>query len=160
MENLKHDRAKYDELYKRISARAVGSCSVVNTLNELARNNSLPYKSIAIVDGDKKDSYPNCLSLPSNNLAPEKQVILDLKDIGWNFLDDRFGIEAGILFKVLDDAVLQPDHHEWTTYIGDKIKKSKDVVWSILIEEWHKQCLEDTDATTFLEQIFNVLISN
>jgi predicted ATPase len=155
-EILKHDNARYDELCRKISARPVGSCSVVGTLNELGRNHKLPYKSLAIVDGDKRDMFPNCLSLPGD-LAPEKQVITDLKNVGWNRLDERFGIGAGTLFKHLDDAVLLPDHHEWTTYIGDHVKKSKDSVWSILIEEWHKQCLSEEVANTFIENVSTAL---
>lgn len=100
--------------------------------------------------------YPNCLSLPGD-LAPEKQVITDLKRIEWNRLDERFGIGAGTLFKHLDDAILLPDHHEWTTYIGNHVKKSKDVVWSILIEEWHKQCLNEEVATTFIENVYTAI---
>jgi predicted ATPase len=155
-EILKHDSARYDEFCKKISARPVGSCSVVGTLNELEKNHKLPYSSLAIVDVDKRGMYPNCLSLPGD-LAPEKQVITDLKSIGWNRLDERFGIGAGTLFKHLDDAILLPDHHEWTTYIGDHVKKSKDAVWSILIEEWLKQCLNEDVATAFIEDVYTAL---
>lgn len=155
-EILKHDSVRYDEFCMKISARPVGSCSVVGTLNELGKNHKLPYSSIAIVDGDKRNVYPNCLSLPGD-LSPEKQVITDLKSIGWNRLDERFGIGAGTLFKHLEDAILLPDHHEWTTYIGDHVKKSKDGVWSILIEEWHKQCLSEEVATTFIENVYTAL---
>jgi predicted ATPase len=155
-EILKYDNARYNEYCSKISARAVGSCSVVGTLNDLGKNHKLPYSSIAIVDGDKRDDFPTCLSLPGN-AAPEKQVLTDLKNIDWSHLDERFGIGAGTLFKYFDDALLLPDHHEWTTYIGDHIKKSKDTVWSILIEEWRKQCLNGQMATTFIESIHTAL---
>lgn len=151
-EILKHDSTRYDEFSKKIFADSVGSCSVVGTLGELAKNHKLPYNSLAIVDGDKKDEFPNCLSLPGD-LAPEKQVFTDLKGIGWNHLDERFGIGAGTMFKYLDDAMLLPDHHQWTTYVGNNIKKSKDTVWSILIEEWKKQCLSEEDANAFITPI-------
>lgn len=57
------------------------------------------------------------------------------------------------MFKYLDDAMLLPDHHQWTTYVGNNIKKSKDTVWSILIEEWTKQCLSEEAANTFITPI-------
>lgn len=155
-EILKHDNTRYDELCKKLSTRAVGSCSVVGTLNDLGRTNKLPYKSLAIVDGDKRRDYSNCLALPGD-LAPEKQVFTDLKNLGWNRLDERFGIGAGTLFKHLDDAVLLPNHHEWTTYVGDHIKKSKDSVWAILIEEWHRQCLNEEDYANFIENLYTSL---
>lgn len=155
-EILKRDNTRYDEFCKKISARPVGSCSVVATLNELGKNHKLPYNSLAIVDGDKRDTYRNCLSLPGD-LAPEKQVIMDLKNIGWNRLDERFGMGAGTLFKYLDDATLLPDHHEWTTHIGNHVKKSKDAVWSILIEEWLKQCINEDVANTFIENVYTAL---
>lgn len=128
----------------------------MGTLNELGRNHKLPFSSLAIVDGDKRDMYPNCLNIPGN-LAPKKQIITDLKGIEWNRLDERFGIGAGTLFKYLDDAILLPDHHEWNTYIGDHVKKSKDVVWSILIEEWLNQCLNEDVITTFIESVYTAL---
>ena len=151
-EILKKDVQHYDDYLKKISTRVVGSCSVVGTLNDLALQSKLPYKSVSIVDGDMRESYRDCISLPGNR-APERMVFEDLKESNWNKLDERFGIGAGSLFQYLEDAVLIPDHHEWTTYVGDKVKKSKDSVWSIMVEEWCKQCLEATVAEQFIDSI-------
>lgn len=155
-EILKKDTARYDEYTKKISAKAVGSCSVVGTLNELAMQNKLPYKSISIVDGDKREEYPRCISLPGTK-APERMIFEDLKALNWNRLDERFGIGAGTLFQYLDDATLLPDHHEWTTYVGNKIKRSKSSVWSIMVEEWCKQCLDSGAEEQFITNISNQL---
>ena len=95
---------------------------------------------------------PDCLALPATQ-APERQIILDVKEKDWNNLDERFGIGAGSLFKYLDDAILLPDHHCWTEYIGNRVKKSKDAVWSIMIEEWCKQCAESENISHFLEKV-------
>lgn len=155
-EILKKDTERYDEYTKKISAKAVGSCSVVGTLNKLAMQNKLPYKSISIVDGDKREEYPRCISLPGTK-APERMIFEDLKALNWNRLDDRFGIGAGTLFQYLDDATLLPDHHEWTTYVGNKIKRSKSSVWSIMVEEWCKQCLDSATEEQFITNIINQL---
>jgi hypothetical protein len=155
-ELIKQDSSHYSEFCTKISTRAVGSCSIVGTLGDLGRARKLPYNSIAIVDGDKRSDYPNCLSLP-RSLAPEKQVMTDLKITGWSHLDKRFGIGAGSLFKVFNDALLLPNHHDWTTYIGDHVKKAKDTVWSILIEEWQKQCLSPEDAFEFASKVYRAL---
>lgn len=155
-EILKKDTARYDEYTKKISAKAVGSCSVVGTLNELAMQNKLPYKSISIVDGDKREAYPRCISLPGTK-APERMIFEDLKALNWNRLDERFGIGAGTLFQYLDDATLLPDHHEWTTYVGNKIKRSKSSVWSIMVEEWCKQCLDSGAEEQFITNISDQL---
>lgn len=155
-EILKRDNSKYDMFCKKISTKYVGSCSVVDTLDRLGKDNKLPYKSLAIIDGDKKITYPNCLSLPGN-VAPERRVFQDLKNLNWNKLDDRFGIGAGTLFKYLDDAMLITDHHKWTTYVGDNIKRSKDYVWDIMIEEWNKQCLSDEMASDFIQKVIEAL---
>lgn len=155
-EILKYDNVRYNEFCAKISARAVGSYSVVGTLNQLGRDQKLPYTSLAIIDGDKRESLPDCLSLPGND-APERQVLIDLKSTGWNHLEERFGIGAGTLFKYLDDALLLPDHHLWTAYIGDRVKKSKDTVWSILIDEWCKQCLSVETASAFIESVYMAL---
>lgn len=110
-----------------------------------------------MVDGDKRETMPEVLALPGT-MAPEKQIFTDLKNIEWNKLDDRFGIGAGTLFKYLEDAMLEPDHHKWTEYVGDRVRKSKDVVWGILVEEWCKQCLGQDASNYFIEMVRNALI--
>ena len=155
-EILKRDSA-YVDLCKKISAHSVGSSSVISTLNQLAKAKKLPYMSLCIVDGDAKKNVNDCLSLPGE-FAPEKQVIEDLKAIGWNNLDNRFGCGAGSLYSFFENATLIPDHHKWTEFIGDKVKKSKDVVWGILIEEWCKQCLDQDIAKAFIDKIKNILV--
>lgn len=143
---------KFDEISRKVSTKSVGAYNILETLGTLAEQDKLPYKSLSIVDGDKRDACPHCFSLPGD-LPPEKLVFQDLKSNDWNNLDARFGIGAGLLFKYLDDAMLLPDHHEWTTYVGDKIKKSKDTVWSILIDEWCRQCLSEDDKIQFVDYI-------
>lgn len=149
-EILKKDKDNFDMYKKKISMQIVGSFSVVKAINDFA--DKLPYNSLSIVDGDKRQESPSCLSLPGQ-LAPEKQVFLDMKKLEWNHLDERFGIGAGTLFKYLDDSILDPDHHNWSANVGDKIKKSKDYVWTIMVEEWCKQCLDVTEAQALIEAI-------
>ncbi len=155
-EILKKDLSKYDEYLRKIKTRPVGSYTVVNTLNKLAMDGKLPYKSISIVDGDKRTECPSCLSLPGDK-APEKMVFEDLKTLNWNKLDERFGIGAGSLFQYLDEAIVLPDHHQWASYVGDKVKKAKNAVWSIMVEEWCKQCLNEQVANAFIETVNNAL---
>ena len=128
-------------ILKQISVRPIGSYSVVDAVAGVIRTGKLPYKGLAIVDGDKIGECKNgCIGLPGTE-APERKIMGDLKAIGWQNLDNRFGIGAGTLFKILNDSTLTPDHHGWTTYIGDRIKQSKSYVWSVMVEEWCKQCL-------------------
>lgn len=90
-------------------------------------------------------------------MAPERQILTDLKAIDWAQLDSRFGIGAGTLFKILDDAILLPEHHEWTTYIGDRLRKSSASIWSILIEEWCARCLTEEYKASFFKTIEDAL---
>lgn len=147
----------YNEYCKKIKTTAVGSCSIVDTLNSLGKDDKLPVNSLSIIDGDKKTEFPNCLALPGE-YAPERQVMLDLKATNWNGLSERFGVGAGTLFSILDNAILLPDHHEWTTYVGDKIMQSKDAVWSILIKVWVSNCLNAQSASAFAQAIDDALI--
>ncbi|NFE96385.1 ATP-dependent nuclease [Clostridium botulinum] len=139
-------------ILEKIAIREVGSSSVVYTLNKLLNENKLPYKGIAFIDGDKKSECRGCPSLPGDD-APERMVMTELKELQWRNLDERFGIGAGKLFKYLDDSMLVPDHHEWTTRVGDCIKQSKDYVWSILIEEWCKKCLKEEEKNSIINII-------
>lgn len=138
----------------RIAVKPIGPYGVVDTIAKLINENTLPYKGLAIVDGDKVGECKFChLSIPGTD-APEKQIITDLKNRNWDNLDNRFGMGAGSLFQILDDAMLLPDHHKWTTYIGDYIKKSKSYVWSIMVEEWCKQCLSEDEC----DNIYNSIV--
>ena len=80
-----------------------------------------------------------------------------MKMRGWNDLDKRFGMGAGKLYSIFDDAFTSPDHHDVAVLIGDKIQKSKDAVWSIFVEEWCKHCLKPADAAELIAQIRHAL---
>ena len=108
-------------------------------LGALGKAGKLPYKSIAIVDGDHVD--PSCLSLPGT-AAPERVVYADLKAKDSPNLSQRFGIGAGTLLTALEDAMLEPDHHRWNARVGDQILKSSVGVWEVLANEWCRSCLD------------------
>lgn len=127
------------KLLARIEISPVGPANVVAMLGNLGIAGKLPYKSIAILDGDHADSH--CKNLPGQ-LAPEKVVYSELKEKGWPNLPQRFGIGAGTLFTILDDAMLEPDHHKWNAKVGDQILKSSVSVWEVLANEWCKSCLD------------------
>ena len=61
------------------------------------------------------------------------------------------------MFQYLDEAIVLPDHHQWASYVGDKVKKAKNAVWSIMVEEWCKQCLNEQVANAFIETVNNAL---
>jgi predicted ATPase len=126
-------------LLQRVAINAVGASNVVAVLGELGKGGKLPYRSLAIVDGDHIDA--NCLSLPGT-LAPERMVYADLKAKHWPSLSLRFGIGAGTILTVLEDAMLEPDHHKWNAKVGDQILKSSASVWEVLANEWCKSCLD------------------
>lgn len=149
---IKNSEYDYLELSKRITTKSVGAGSLVNQLNLLLERDCLPIKGIAIIDGDLSNEYPDCLSLPIDG-SPEKQVFKDLKELNWNNLDNRFGVGAGLLFDVLDKALRIPNHHEWTTKVGDSVKMAKSAVWEILISEWCKQVLGQEKCNMFAKMI-------
>lgn len=129
-------------LLHRIDTSPVGPSNVVAMLGALGKAGKLPYKAVAVVDGDHTDA--NCLSLPGN-LAPERMVYADLKAKEWPNLPNRFGVGAGTLLTALEDAMLEPDHHRWNAKVGDHVLKSSTSVWEILASEWCKSCLNPVD---------------
>lgn len=142
------------KLIQRIEISPVGPANVVAMLGSLARSAKLPYKSIAIVDGDHAD--PNCASLPGT-IAPERMVYADLKAKGWPNLPQRFGMGAGSLLAALEDAMLEPDHHRWNTKVGDQILKSSQSVWEVLASEWCRSCLNAQSRKDLADAIAAVL---
>jgi predicted ATPase len=138
------------KLIQRIAITAVGAANVVAMLGGLGKAGKLPYRSLAIVDGDHFDV--NCLALPGT-LAPERMVYEDLRAHDWPNLSDRFGIGSGALLTALEDAMLEPDHHRWNERVGDQIVKSSASVWEVLANEWCKSCLDPTSRKKLADAI-------
>lgn len=138
------------ELLTRILIRPVGAADVVQLLGKLAKDNRLPHKAYAITDGDTPAS--DGVSLPGND-SPERVVFGDLKEKKWGDLPERFGIGAGTLFSAIEDAMLEPDHHRWTTLIGDRVRKSAQSVWEIVVSEWCRVCLNGADRQAIASAI-------
>lgn len=126
------------ELLARISISPVGASNVVAMLGALGAAGKLPYRSIAVVDGDHPNEH--CISLPGN-LAPERMVYSELRNANWPQLPDRFGVGAGSLLTALEDAMLEPDHHKWNAIVGDRVHKSSSSVWELMCNQWCKVCL-------------------
>lgn len=141
------------DLLHRIHTSPVGPANVVILLGTLGKTGKLPYRSVAVLDGDHND--PNCLSLPGL-LAPERMVYGELKEKGWPNLPQRFGIGAGTLLTALEDAVLDPDHHKWNSKVGDQVLKSSTSVWEILANEWCKTCLSPDSRKVLADGIAEV----
>ncbi len=138
------------KLLQRVAINPVGPSNVVAMLGTLGKAGKLPYRSLAIVDGDHID--PNCLSLPGT-VAPERMVYADLKAKNWPNLSQRFGIGAGTLLTALEDAMLEPDHHKWNARVGDQIHKSSASVWEVLANEWCRSCLDPAARQHLAESI-------
>jgi predicted ATPase len=138
------------KLLQRIAINPVGPANVVAMLGALGNAGKLPYKSVAIVDGDHVDE--NCLCLPGT-IAPERTVYADLKASGWPNLSQRFGVGAGTLLTALEDAMLEPNHHRWNAKVGDQILRSSASVWEVLANEWCRSCLDPDVRKQLAESI-------
>lgn len=138
------------DLLQRIDIRSVGPSNVVITLGQLGKRRKLPYKSLAVLDGDASDS--NCLSLPGEG-PPERLVYTDLQQLRWSTLHERFGLQQDYLQLIMDDAMREPDHHKWNALIGSKIFKGPDYVWGVLASEWCRLCLHDVDRVKLVDAI-------
>ncbi len=84
-------------------------------------------------------------------------VFNELKNNNWPNRDARFGIGAGALFTILEEAMLEPDHHKWPNIVGDQIRMGGNNVWQILSKEWVLECLDDEPGNSFKENILTKL---
>lgn len=144
-----------DQILSRVKCVVVGPANVVQTMGNLSSNNQLPIPGLGVLDGDIEEST-GCLNLPGTN-APEVVVFGSLKDKNWPNLDARFGVGAGTLFTILDEATLNPDHHQWPIIVGDKVRMSGKNVWQVLVKEWVLECLEEKVGEEFKEKILATL---
>ena len=144
-----------DNVLSRVKCVVVGPSNVVQMMGELSSNNTLPQRGIGVLDGDMAP-HNGCINIPGGD-APEKVVYHTLKHFNWNNLDNRFGIGAGTLFDLLDETILLPDHHNWSSSVGDRVKKSKSTVWNILSEEYVKNYINDLEGQQFFNTIRDLL---
>lgn len=142
-------------LANRIAIRPVGPADVVRVMGKLGREGRLHYASIAFVDGDMTPE-PHCHKLPGNG-CPEEVVFQGLRDRGWPNLVDRFGIGAGSLYGYLEDAMRDPEPHNWTRLVGDRVLRSADSVWEVLAKEWAATVLEDEERNRVVSAICEAL---
>ncbi|QBG48682.1 ATP-binding protein [Verrucomicrobia bacterium S94] len=145
----KHDPD--DQVLPRAKCVVVGPANVVQTMGMLSHRKQLPYSGLGLLDGDIEESE-GCINLPGTT-PPEILVFNDLKIMNWPNLDSRFGVGAGTLFTILDESMLEPDHHNWTRIVGDKIRMSAKNVWQILCKEWVYECMDQTTGETIKEAI-------
>ena len=142
-----------NDLLSRIYIQPVGPANAVTLLGNLSNQNRLPNKSIAFIDGDKDESA-GCIKLPGNR-CPEEVVYSDLKSRDYPNLPERFGVGAGSLFTIIDDAMLDPDPHNWNKLVGDKIRKSSSSVWETLAQVWCAECLSSGERERITSAISN-----
>lgn len=143
------------EMLPRVRISHVGPANVVALMGKLADEGRLPHRSLAVLDGDMEPSV-GCIQLPGDG-APERIVFEGLKASGWPNLAERFGIGAGTLLQVLDDTILTPDHHTWTTLVGDRVIRSAGSVWETLCTEWCRSCLTQQDRESAVQAIANLV---
>lgn len=143
------------ELLSRIAITPVGPANVVQMLGRLGAQGRLPHKSIAFLDADA-EATEGCAVLPGEG-APEEEVFQKLRDSEWPNLVQRFGVGAGSLYGYLEDAMREPDHHDWTTRVGDRVLKSAASVWELLAHEWAGEILPDHERTRVVGVIADAL---
>jgi predicted ATPase len=139
------------EILNRLELCPVGPQNVVQVLGDLSASNRLPYKGVAVLDGDAP-SRAGCISLPGNDV-PERVVYEGLRAAAWPHLPDRFGVGAGTLLDALEDAMRLPDHHEWNRHVGDQIRMSGVSVWETLCTEWARSCLREEDRAPLVSAL-------
>ncbi len=139
------------EILPRIQLVAVGPSNVVKILGSLSSNERLPSPGIGVLDGNEEPAE-GCIVLPGGQ-APERLVFGELKAKEWADLPARFGVGAGDLFTWLDDAMLKPDHHDWTRAVGDRVIKSSASVWETLAAQWARACLRAEDRKKIVDAL-------
>ena len=139
----------------RLEITPVGPVNVVKLLGKIAQEGRLPYRSLAIVDGGEEVDI-GCMALPGA-LPPERVVYEGLRGANWPNIPERFGIGPGVLFQALEDAMLDPDHHNWNLLVGNATRKSAQSVWEILACEWARSVMTSADRAAIADGILAAL---
>jgi hypothetical protein len=69
----------------------------------------------------------------------------------------RFGVGAGVLLQVHEDARLDPDHRQWNTLVGNATRKTALSAWEILSNEWSRQMMQPPRREAIANALTSVL---
>jgi len=144
-------RSTFREHLETTEILSVGPANVVKMLGKLGNDRTLPFWAIGVVDGDQ-DRSSGCIPLIGGK-SPEKLVFEGLKAKNWEKLDERFGMGAGSLFDILNDAIRDPDHHNWMKNVGDRVQRGGIGVWEIMARQWVELCLSKEEIEIFATEI-------
>ncbi len=152
-------QSRCSDILRRIYIQKVGSDSIVKSLSQLIKNGHIT-KSICVFDGDKREEYGEDEIYLPGTVSPEEVVFTELKENNWCDLDNVFLQGAGELYQIFNEAMLLPDHHQWASFVGDRVKRSRDDVWFKLVDTWCKNLLTQNQIQKIVEPILEKLNIN
>jgi len=132
-----------------------GAASVGQHLGIMAFQDRFPTPSLVFLDGDQGQS-PGCINLPGAD-PPEVVVFEALRSKNWLNLKDRIRRDYSAVADACTQAMSLPDHHEWITYVSNKLVISGDVLWHTICSEWATQCITRDDVKAIVQPIEDAL---
>lgn len=128
-----------------------GASSVGQHLGIMVYQNRFQTPSFVFLDGDQGQS-PGCMNLPGAD-PPEVVVFEALRCKNWLNLKDRVKREFSLVADACTQAMSLPDHHEWITYVSNKLVLSSDVLWHAMCSEWATECITRDDVKGIVQPI-------
>jgi predicted ATPase len=131
---------------------SVGAAENVEKLSQLANGGKIPYSLLGFVDADQK---PKCAMCLPGTYCPEKQIFLDIKEDknSLEMLSILFGISKETLSQQIDNLFLNRNHREWVTQLSTQQGLEPDSLWTYLCSVWTRNCLQEEEAKTIIEEI-------
>jgi hypothetical protein len=132
-----------------------GASSVGQHLGVMVSQNRFRTPSFVFLDGDQGPTI-GCMNLPGAD-PPEVVVFESLRANNWLNLKDRVRRDFSVVADACTQAMSLPDHHEWITYVSNKLVVSGDVLWHAMCSEWATQCISTEDVKGIVQPIEDAL---
>ena len=135
----------------RLSFIDIGPSNVVNALASVTTNERFPVRAIAMVDADINPQNGS-IKLPGQ-YAPEKQVVLDIKEIATDHLALRLELSESSIISAIDDTISMPDYHDWPSNLARLLGQTTSYIWQTLCNVWVKHCVDMDDMQGIKDKV-------
>jgi predicted ATPase len=136
---------------QRIEVIPFGAASVGKSLGNMKKQSRFRNPTIVALDGDQ-DQSNGCILLPGGD-APERVVFRALLDNNVPEVANQINRSHSDLVDSMNDAITQPNHHEWIKSVADSIVIGGQELWRAMCKSYFKNIANPTDSQHVIDAI-------
>jgi predicted ATPase len=138
---------------RRICIIPFGAANVGQSLGQMVEQDRFPRPTVVVLDGDQDPIQGSrCMFLPGGD-APERVVFAAVLEADCPDLSHRSGRSHAELVDALNQAMTQPDHHDWIRHAANSVVMGGEQLWRSLCKVWAQHCINREDVANILDEV-------